>query len=342
MKNRSVELKNKIKMLYAFIKMILKKYRKWLDKYRNKYPKLHDCIYNTITVSWFLVSTCFVVIQKNALFVTIMMFITFWGVYISQWAILTNKLERKIAEEKEKQESKFVRAKNKNDLKLKNLYNREFNTIKFMHSVAHKVKMQTAQMPHQGMGVTRSKITEFLSESLNSLEDCLTEYYGDSICASIKFCYGIDTIKTYARGQNNISSRGGVAHVEMLNKGEIKIDDNYAYKAIIKSKRKYFSEGDLHKLKEKEKIQDKFYCEYYRWYEIFNASIIIPIRYPNMSDSGVNQTVLGLVCIDSLKKLEEWSNPNKSYAYQMTAFLADILYDLTDQYIKIQQANLKN
>lgn len=100
MKNRSKDLKNKIKRLYTFIRKILKKYRKWLDKQRLKNPKLNDGIQTSITLFWFVFSTCFVNLQKNVLFVTIMMFVTFWGLYISQWAVLTNKLERKVNEEK--------------------------------------------------------------------------------------------------------------------------------------------------------------------------------------------------------------------------------------------------
>lgn len=193
-------------------------------------------------------------------------------------------------------------------------------------------------MENQKLAVTRTQMTKFLSDVLNTMEDYLTEYYGQDVRASIKFCYGVDSIKTYVRGQKNTSSRGGIAKVKALNKKDIKISDNYAYKAIIRNERQYFSEGDLHNLNEKEKDYDSFYCEYKcNWPDIFNASIIIPIRYPNMSGSGVKQNVLGLICIDALNQIDEWSNPDNCYAYHMTAFLADILYDLTDQYIKMQQ-----
>lgn len=198
--------------------------------------------------------------------------------------------------------------------------------------------MNISQMPNQSIEMTRNSIVEFLGFTLELLEKILTRYYGEPICASIKLCNTQNTLKTFARGPKNVSSRGGRKKVKRLNSKSLKIGDNYAYDSILKRKFQYFAEGDLRNLSEKENDDDKFFCEYGdKWQDIFLSTIIIPIRCRILSGCSEEYRMLGLVCIDSKVIQPDWGRKTESYAYQTTAFVADALYSLIDSYIIAQQ-----
>lgn len=210
--------------------------------------------------------------------------------------------------------------------------------INFAHTVTHKIKMNISQMPNQSIEMTRNSIVEFLGFTLELLEKILTRYYGEPICASIKLCNTQNTLKTFARGPKNVSSRGGRKKVKRLNSKSLKIGDNYAYDSILKRKFQYFAEGDLRNLSEKENDDDKFFCEYGdKWQDVFLSTIIIPIRCRILSGCSEEYRMLGLVCIDSKVIQPDWGRKTESYAYQTTAFVADALYSLIDSYIIAQQ-----
>ena len=102
----------------------------------------------------------------------------------------------------------------------------------------------------------------------------------------------------------------------------IKIGDNYAYDTILKRKFQYFAEGDLINLSEKEKDDDKFFCEYGdKWKSLFRSSIIIPIRCQILARHSEEYRMLGLICIDSKIVQPEWNRKKDSYAYHTTAFV---------------------
>lgn len=88
----------------------------------------------------------------------------------------------------------------------------------------------------------------------------------------------------------------------------------------------------------KQNDEDVFYCEYGEvWESIFLSSIVIPIRSVVIGKQHTDYRVLGLVCIDAEKPVVEWNDAEKTYAYRVTAFLADAVYSLIDQYMKNQE-----
>ena len=191
--------------------------------------------------------------------------------------------------------------------------------------------------------ITRNSIPEFLVSTLNDLEQILSDHYGEKICASIKLCNTQNTLKTFARGQNNVACRGGIKKVRRQNAKSIRIGDNYAYDTILKRKFQYFAEGDLTNLSEKEKDDDKFFCEYGdKWKSLFHSSIIIPIRCQVLDRHSEEYRMLGLICIDSKIVQPEWNYKKVSYAYQTTAFVADVLYSLIESYIIAQQMSRRS
>lgn len=319
-------------------KRILARTRDTLERWRKKNPKVFDGLARFAEVVWVLGSTYCTNLASNLFAVAIVMCIGFAGLYLFQWALLTNKSIRELDKEKELHQQKLTEMANTQTAEKDKLQRERMAALVFVHSVAHNIKTNIAKIPNQKMSVTRNNLSEFLSSGLNSLEDILTDYYGVPIRASIKLCARPGVLKTYARGQNNISSRGGVSKVQKLNKKEILIEDNYAYNAIMQRQLQYFAEGDLCNLSDKENDSDVFFCEYGdNWKDMFLSSIIIPLRYPIMTGSVTDYKMLGLICIDSKDTFPEWSNAKKTYAYRLTAYFADVIYSFIDQYMRRQE-----
>lgn len=322
---------------YIALKNQYDRFRKWLEKKREKNPQFFDWLTHVLTGLWMFFSICLTGLLQYKIVVMILMLISYIFLLTFQWAIGANKRDRMIAERERKwhEERKLIKDQNESDIEQIKEYSED--TICFTHAVAHQIKMQISQMPHQRMAVVRSQLTNFLAESMNMLEHILSEYYNQKICASIKLCVKDNKVKTYARGQNNIENRGGISKVKNLNKKEIAISENYAYTAIIEHQLQYFAEGNLLALSVKENDEDLFFCEYgEKWSEMFKASIIIPIRYPIFNNNKGEYKVLGLLCIDAKEEEKTWSKASKSYAYQLSAFFADAVYNLIAQYVKKQ------
>ena len=208
----------------------------------------------------------------------------------------------------------------------------------FSHNVTHDIKTQISWMPDQKIADTREKTANSLISILNDLEKILSVYYSHTICASIKLCLKANRLKTFARGNENIKCRGGRKKVQRLDKGSIRITDNYAYNSILKRQLSFFAEGDLKSLTEKENDSDVFYCEYGdKWPDYFLSTIVIPIRYRIVNNGKSEYKMLGVICVDSKEKHPEWSNRTDNYGYQMTAFVADAVYSLIDCYMIAQK-----
>lgn len=79
----------------------------------------------------------------------------------------------------------------------------------FCHTVAHNIKMLMANISKQNLYFTANTMVGLFSTALNTLEDILFCYYGFEVRASIKLCSKQGILKTYARGEKNIRSRGG-------------------------------------------------------------------------------------------------------------------------------------
>lgn len=312
------------------------------EQIRSKNPHLFDGMANGIQVLWLLISTFWTAVSKSTVLVALGTCLTAVVLYLAQWVLLTNRREREIAKEKEINQTQLNDLVRKLEIVAGDAEERSLEMMQFAHMVAHEIKMNISRMPNQSIEVTRCDIPEFLVGTLNTLERILSDYYGQDICASIKLCNTSNTLRTVARGDKNISCRGGIRKVRMLNGRSIKIERNYAYSSLLKRKFQYFAEGDLRNLSEKEKDYDRFYCEYgNKWPDLFLATIIIPIRCRILSDDAEEYKMLGLICIDSKTPQPDWNQKMNSYAYQMLAFVADALYSLIDSYIIAQQNNRK-
>lgn len=314
-----------------------------------------------------MLSTFLPVFITNYWISALAILVTVSFLYLSQWAILTNRRIRELADveniytELYEEEEKLIKNEN-NELKkmINELRNNDiedissyymniikckdiniYDSVKFTHIVADTVKRQIAKMPYQDFSITRDNIIKYFSDSLNSLEIILSNIYGTEIRASIKLLVSTDKLKTYSRGKNNIKSRGGKVKVISKDRKEISINDNYAYKLIVLDQLQYFAESDLSNLKNKMGDRDVFYCEYGKKYnEIFNSTIIMPIRIPvyeNGREDGFK--ILGILCIDSLDILSEWDGLDgqgddvvNTTGYHIIACYADNLYILIKRF----------
>ena len=322
------------KGLLKVLKSLLLLFRNKLEYLRQKNPKLFDWISIFIKVVWFFLSTFFAGIAYNAIVLVVVMSFAFGGICILQWSLLKNDNDR------EQQEIRREAAE-----KEKMYQAQALDVIQFAHTVAHTIKDQTAKIPHQDMELTRRNFADFLNGSLSALETVLSDEYGLTISASVKLCTNHKNLKTYARGKNNIATRGGLAKVRKRDRKEISVKKNYAYIAIIEHQMQYFADGDLQKLSMKEKDEDTFFCELGpEWSDIFVATIIIPIRCPDFSKSvrAMEYEVKGLICIDSAKTMPDWTNSTETAAYNMTAFLADSIYGYVEAYTEQQKIDKKN
>lgn len=316
--------KSWIDKIITSIKIMAKKIRKFFEKQRKKNPKRFDFFVKLINAVWFFLSTFIVNIAEYTFIFVLVMSFSFGGMLAFQWALMTNTKEREIKEVKEEYKKKIKKS--------------EEQLLIFSHNVAHEIKIQIVNMPHQKKYISRNDMINFLNKSLNSLEDILSCRYGTKVSASIKLCIKGEAMKTYARGQNNIASRGGISAVKKLNKKEINVTDNYAYQSIIDRQLQYFVEGNLKCLTDKCEPNDEFFCEYGKeWEKIFLASIVIPIRYPVRDQESEEYKVCGMICIDSPSIQKEWNNKKDSLAYKTVAFLADSIYNLVENYMKCQE-----
>lgn len=333
---------NKFNIVIHF-KNTVCKIREKIESVRKKHPRRFDGISKSIEVIWFLFSTFWTSFLNRPLIAGIATCLAFGALFFCQWVLLTNKEERIVSEIRKTNAIQQQRKDAESAELLDAERDRTSELVWFAHAVAHQIKRCISRMPYQEIAVTRNDVVEFLQQVLNSLEDNLSEYYNQEICCSIKLCTRPNVLKTFVRGNKNIACRGGSKRVKRLNKEAIHISKNYAYNSIIRKGLPFFAEGDLNHLSEKEMEDDKFFCEYGdRWPEFFLSTIVIPIRYFVLSGDKEECKILGIICIDSKTKNIEWSHSPNNYAYQITAFIADALYNLIEQYLLSQEESKKS
>ena len=107
------------------------------------------------------------------------------------------------------------------------------------------MKKLTAELEMGVDGRGRTRVYDFLERSVIYLEELLSTLYERSIRISIKLAIDDCTFKTYVRGKNNISSRGGQLKCKKKNQKRLKVSKNYAYKALVNKGLAFFAEGDL-------------------------------------------------------------------------------------------------
>lgn len=348
------------KKIYKFATTLVLYVRMWLNELREKSPQKFD---KAVKICTFLIPfvSCFApALVTNNWLRAILEFFVLSVILVFQWSTFTNRLVEKdkeltmlndlVKSQAERIESleadedvytKWIGddgEKYNNNL---NILNMQFDYYAgFSHSMSDNVKKIIAEIQKPVDVRVTTRMTLFFQESLNSLEKVLTDFYKIKIRASLKITINNDKVKTYARGANNIESRGGQYHCYELNEKEINVSENYAYIAIVQRGQKFFSEGDLLKMHNKFKPDDKFFCEYGEDYiNIFGSTVVMPIRIPVYNRVTKRkhkpiQEVLGLLCIDCESVLPEWSEVNfKDFrAYHIIANYADSLALLVKEF----------
>ena len=348
------------KRIYKLVASIILWIRQWLNEIREKKPERFD---KAVKIATFLIPfvSCFApALVTNNWSRAILEFVVLTLILVFQWSTFTNRIVEK---ENSLQSVRAIVEKQAEEIQElhrdtddytawigedENLHkadlavlNRRFDDLAgFSHLVSDNVKKIMAEIERPVDARVVVKITKFFQESLTSLESILSEHYNQEIRSSIKITIDGNTVKTYARGRNNIISRGGEYHCVQLNEKEIGIEENYAYIAICWREQQFFAEGNLLELHNKFEPDDVFFCEYGDNYtDIFYSTIVMPIRIPVFDgippdQQEPSQEVLGLLCVDCKAEIPEWSDDNlrKKRAYHIIADYADSLAMLVKEY----------
>lgn len=332
------------------IKRIASNIRKKLDMLRERNPKAFDKVSKFIQFIIPFLGAFAPALVTNIWCIMIGEAFIFSSVLLFQWAILTNRRIREVDEALEDHVKEIDELKNKyneNEAILEELYLNDNNKLVtqkikeieflkqqtrdiagFSYVVSDQVKKLSTEFEYAQDAVVTNHITLFLQKCLNNIEELLGAYYQVEIRASIKLTVSASTLKTYVRGKNNIESRGGVFKTKELNEKNIPVNSNYAYKAIVKKKMKFFSEADLNNMHNKAKESDFFFCEYGDdWNDIFISTVVMPIRIPIYTANYEDYNILGIICIDCSEIIPEWSDRTfqEKIGYHIIADLADSL-----------------
>lgn len=332
------------------IKKIVYYFRTFLENLRKQNPSLFDSISKFIQFFITFLGVFCPALVTNKWCIMIGEAVVFSSVLLFQWSVLTNKRIREVDETIDVliEETEELQLQHRKDsLMMEELYSDDknavviqkneeilqlqqfiFDAISFSYTVSDTVKKISMQLEYSQNRVIINNITSFMQQCLNNVEEILSSYYSAEIRASIKLTISPQKLKTYARGKNNIESRGGELRTNQLNDRIIEVKSNYAYIAIVKRKASFFSESDLSDIHNKMSEEDIFYCEYGEdWHDIFVSTVIMPIRVPIYSGKTEDQNILGLICIDCKEHIPEWSDrkfPNQP-SYRIIAGLADNL-----------------
>ncbi|WP_028520098.1 hypothetical protein [Ruminococcus flavefaciens] len=356
-----------IRFVHKKISWLISFVRTWLNRIRSKKPDAFDKSVKVVTFFIPFLSCFAPALVTNNWLRACLEFLVLSLILVFQWSALTNRVIAKnnelkqansrIKEYEEKIANCEARIKNlerdtvdytdwigedekKYKARLTEINCRFDELAGFSHIVSDRVKKITAEIEKPVDPRVVKKMTDFLQQSLSSLEKLLSEHYGHEIRSSIKIMISNDKLKTYARGHNNIISRGGEYHCSQLNVREIEIADNYAYTAIVQHEQQFFAEGNLIEMHNKFDRDDVFFCEYGDEYtNYFYSTIVMPIRVPVFAseyddNSERTQEVMGMLCVDCLKELPEWSDNNlrNKRAYHIIADYADSLAILVKEF----------
>lgn len=332
--------------MFGFLKKTGEKLRLFLKKIYDKNPKIYD-LFLTFFISLIAVLGVFAPSVFSKLwFVSIgfgvyssIMLVVFWASLSNRHEAALKKIDDEIYdilqdEEKKYQELKDEATKEAIEV-LEKVEDYSRRVTNFSHSISHEIKYISAGFPPMSESLV-PQITNFMQGSLNDLEELLSEQYKTEIRASIHLTVSNTKVKAYFRGTNNKSSRG-LINICDLDLTEIESKDNYAYDAIVNRKMAYFAEGDLLHLKNTKKPEEKFYCEYEKFWELFNATIVMPIRIPDYKKMyETDQNIYGMVCIDAKDKLDKWSDKKlcDTIGYHIIADYADSIALLIEKWVK--------
>lgn len=344
------EKQTRFSALVKKAKAPLARFRQCLDEIRSHNPKLFDIVAELLKFLFPFIASFIPALFNSTIWIMIGCLVFSSAMYLTQWALLTNRQERAIHDEREKNKQTIQQIKNthikeiqeleqssnqNNDTQIVVLENRiirltkiSYGIASFSHNISDEIKRIIAEFRSPRNGGASFRVASFLQNSINTLEKLLSIYYETTICASIKVCLTMSTVKTYTRGYNNCIARGGSLRSNDRDKQPINILNNYAYKAIVKDGLKFFAEGDLTNIHNKVNDDDEFFCEYGEDYlDLFFATVVMPIRLPLFTRRKQKQETLGLLCVDCRKEMPIWSKTDFNFdlGYHIIADYADNL-----------------
>lgn len=179
-----------------------------------------------------------------------------------------------------------------------------------------------------------------LANLANTIELTLTKHYKYPVAVNIKLVVPGDSVRTYARGKNNIVNRGGEHIIFDLNSKSTPIANNYALNLIVRSQIDCFIEGDLVNMETAFEVEDMFSCDRENWQDYFNSTAIFAIRGRTRHQPykyNMTYEVYGFICIDA-KETNKWCKSEDCIVYTFGAFCANLLYE----YLSVYKAATEN
>ena len=173
-----------------------------------------------------------------------------------------------------------------------------------------------------------------LASVADTIETTLTQHYKYPVSVNIKLVVSKDSVRTYARGRNNIANRGGDHVIFDLNLQNTLIANNYALDLITRSQIECFIEGDLVNMKTAFDMEDMFSCDRKNWPDYFMSTAIFAIRGRSRRQPHRHNTmyeVHGFICIDA-KETNDWCKSEDCIVYTFGSFCANILYEYLAAY----------
>lgn len=340
-------MKNPFKWIKSKIGKPFILFRRKLEELREKRPEVFDFVSEAIKISLPFLGVFAPALLTGTRWLMVGNLVLFSSLLTLQWATLKNEGDRRVKIEQEKhaeeekilddlygedEEKKLTKAVHQ----LQESQHFSYQVVDFSHLVSHNVKQLSTELtvtsPQDGR-MTR-RVIDFLQESINSMEDILQAHYKLNIRASVKLGIDENTFKTYARGKQNILSRGGELAVRKLNGKKLLVKQNYAYDAIVNNDLKFFAEGNLTCLHNKIEEGDQFFCEYENYLDLFQSTFIMPIRIIDYQRGAEAHEILGLVCIDCPEEMIDWNDPgfDTTIGYHIVADYADSLALLMKKY----------
>lgn len=168
-----------------------------------------------------------------------------------------------------------------------------------------------------------------LQNFVDLISDCLSTYNKDIISVCIKTINpgqeNIDDLdkqaKTLVRSQNTKRDRRRPNE-------NITLGKNSDFKYLCDGTNIWFHGVDLKTLYEEDKYENE--ADEKDWQRKYNSTIVVPIRYYNVSDKVSVNDILGFLCIDSKNIVKTWDDAD-SFELQYLAIFADSIYT----YIKL-------
>lgn len=328
MKNKSE--KPIVSRIRGFASLIYKKFRALLSALNKLNPRRYQFCYKAALWLIDMLPLLIVVTDTNNVILVVLLVLAFFFGLLLYGATLKNKYDEDVNEA-------FDMAIC--DLEKKSKENNELSkfivALFDMHyQLAEKISIGSSYMNKKGAD-KQERLLDDLGYLVEKMEYVLSKYYDKEICVCIKLVTRAESVRTFARGKNNIAKRGGEHIVAKLYNEDELISENYAFDMIINKQRSCFIEGDLRNIKTVSQPGDTFKCKRSKWEEFFLATAVFPVRGLSkyQPDSTHHQyDVIGIICIDAHEIMDVWQETSGSMVYTFGAFCANLLYSYLSMY----------